>query len=452
MGCNGSKGVPFPSDFDCCGPDGWPTVEASKRKAANTSQRGQGSVSLRAVSGPRQRDSGDRSRSRSRSRRNSISEAVIERPAEECKVHGAETALCTLLEDVRPQQSFGEVVPAARPASPKGRQWGYSGVLRPLPELQFVRIPDGEDIAVRSFNSSGFSHTLVLLHGRVGNHLLWREVVEHPALAGVRLVTVDLRGSGFSSYRQRITSHAELAADVAYVIKALQLEGCTLVGHASGAATATEVAANEPGLLASLCLVSAIPPCGTSSCYPLSSASGSVVSSLSDWETQTQAGSHSMSVDTWKNMFVDASMAMLPSGSERWEELTQSFAQQRNSADIAWADYSFNITSEANPCSPGSNKWANVTCPVFIIHGEHDKIAHAAIVSRLMKSSPGEGARITVLPYLQTGHLPMLECLDTFVRKLVQCLPSIDASQVSLHSVHQGGVGNTTDRIPVAVV
>jgi pimeloyl-ACP methyl ester carboxylesterase len=129
-----------------------------------------------------------------------------------------------------------------------------------------------------------------------------------------------------------------------------------------------------------------------------------------------------MTVDKWKQLFRDPSVATLPADNKRWHEVTRSFKQQRNAADIAWADYSFNVSPVDSSCSAGTNDLANITAPMYVIHGQHDTVVDATQVA----SWAGEIVTLAV-PLLKAGHLPMLECLDDFVLALVNFLQSTGA-------------------------
>jgi pimeloyl-ACP methyl ester carboxylesterase len=83
------------------------------------------------------------------------------------------------------------------------------------------------------YDDSGGSGTpLVLLHGFPLDRTVWDEQL--PALRGTRAIRIDLRGCGESEPSDGPALMEMLAADVAGVLDALQVERAALVGHSIG--------------------------------------------------------------------------------------------------------------------------------------------------------------------------------------------------------------------------
>ena len=81
-------------------------------------------------------------------------------------------------------------------------------------------------------DSGGLGTPLVLLHGFPLDRGVWDEQL--PALAGERVIRVDLRGCGESEPSDGPALMEMLAADVAGVLDALQVERVALAGHSIG--------------------------------------------------------------------------------------------------------------------------------------------------------------------------------------------------------------------------
>ncbi len=83
------------------------------------------------------------------------------------------------------------------------------------------------------YDDSGGSGTpLVLLHGFPLDRTVWDEQL--PALRGTRAIRIDLRGCGESEPSDGPALMEMLAADVAGVLDALQVERAALAGHSIG--------------------------------------------------------------------------------------------------------------------------------------------------------------------------------------------------------------------------
>jgi 3-oxoadipate enol-lactonase len=89
---------------------------------------------------------------------------------------------------------------------------------------------DGRRIAYD--DSGGPGTPVVLLHGFPLDRAVWDE--QMPALAAARVIRVDLRGCGESEPSDGPALMEVLAADVAGVLDALQVERAALAGHSIG--------------------------------------------------------------------------------------------------------------------------------------------------------------------------------------------------------------------------
>jgi 3-oxoadipate enol-lactonase len=91
---------------------------------------------------------------------------------------------------------------------------------------------DGRRIAYD--DSGGPGAPLVLLHGFPLDRTVWDEQLPALAAAGVRTIRVDLRGCGESEPSDGPALMEALAADVAGVLDAADVERAALVGHSIG--------------------------------------------------------------------------------------------------------------------------------------------------------------------------------------------------------------------------
>ena len=105
---------------------------------------------------------------------------------------------------------------------------------------------------IHYFYTGGEKPPLILLHGFSDNGLCWiraAQVLEKD----YNLIMPDAHGHGLS-YRVTPGQPLNLAADVAGLIQALELEKPALLGHSMGASTAASVAASHPELVGAILL------------------------------------------------------------------------------------------------------------------------------------------------------------------------------------------------------
>jgi len=110
-----------------------------------------------------------------------------------------------------------------------------------------------EAIRVHYTRTGGNRTPLILLHGITDNGLCWTRVakaLEHD----YNIIMPDARGHGLSDGPEKGFSIELLAADVAALIRSLQLEHPFVLGHSMGAATASILAVRYPDLVRAILL------------------------------------------------------------------------------------------------------------------------------------------------------------------------------------------------------
>lgn len=97
------------------------------------------------------------------------------------------------------------------------------------------------------------TRTIVLLHGLGANGSSWRPQVPALMAAGYRVLAPDLRGFGRSSYPGQ-TGIAEMAGDVAHLLRTVGDGPAHIVGLSMGGTVALQLALEQPALVRSLVL------------------------------------------------------------------------------------------------------------------------------------------------------------------------------------------------------
>lgn len=108
----------------------------------------------------------------------------------------------------------------------------------------------------RSYGDPG-SRPLLLLHGLLGSSANWHSIAR--ALeGGFRVLVPDLRNHGRSPHSQD-TDYPLMAADLAALIRRLELGAADLVGHSLGGKVAMQLALQAPDMVRSLVVVDIAP-------------------------------------------------------------------------------------------------------------------------------------------------------------------------------------------------
>lgn len=103
--------------------------------------------------------------------------------------------------------------------------------LRPGAVRKTLTMSDGGRLLVVE---QGSGPAIVLLHGITLSAAIWHYQLPELAAAGYRVVAFDLRGHGASTVGSEGLTLDRLAADLAEVLEALDLQSAVLVGHSMG--------------------------------------------------------------------------------------------------------------------------------------------------------------------------------------------------------------------------
>jgi pimeloyl-ACP methyl ester carboxylesterase len=118
--------------------------------------------------------------------------------------------------------------------------------------VPFLRLPDVQ--LHYTDEPGGAGRPVLLVHGWLDSSDTWVHLL--PALRRTRrVVAPDLRGHGASGAPDSRYDAAELAADLAMVITAIDMAPAVVVAHSMGASLASRLAVEQPDLVHALVLV-----------------------------------------------------------------------------------------------------------------------------------------------------------------------------------------------------
>lgn len=126
----------------------------------------------------------------------------------------------------------------------------------------FVTVEQGVNLYVEDINPSA-SKTIVFLHGWPLSHEQFEYQFDVLPSMGYRCIGIDWRGFGKSDRPMHGYNFDRLADDIHAVVKALQLNNFTLVGHSTGGAIAIRYTARHNAYgVSKLILIDAAAPTG----------------------------------------------------------------------------------------------------------------------------------------------------------------------------------------------
>jgi pimeloyl-ACP methyl ester carboxylesterase len=124
----------------------------------------------------------------------------------------------------------------------------------------FAFSSDGTRIAYRIHGTG--SRVLVLIHGWMASGAVFDELVAALPMSALRVLTVDLRGTGESEAARTSHSLQSQAEDVLCAMDAAGVERAVLLGHSMGGQIAQLLAASAPARVLGVLAVSPVPAQG----------------------------------------------------------------------------------------------------------------------------------------------------------------------------------------------
>ncbi len=251
---------------------------------------------------------------------------------------------------------------------------------------------------VRTFvHRSGRGEPLVLVHGLLVSHWIWRPVAK-PLSGEAEVIAFDLPGHGEAD---RPSPHAfdytplGLAHYCDRVLELLGISGATVVGHSFGGAVALALAALHPERVRALLAVDAV---ALPFRLPLS---GQLVLSPGIGETLfKRVYSRGQMAAHFESAFTDRSLASDLYVDYYWERLNRPGGRD--------ATYAMIRAMAGLDLSP---LLGEIRAPTAVLFGERDRIVPPAHAERLAALIPG--ARAEVLA--GCGHSPAEEMPERFI-------------------------------------
>jgi pimeloyl-ACP methyl ester carboxylesterase len=250
---------------------------------------------------------------------------------------------------------------------------------------------------------------VVLFHGTAAWSELWRRTIDALAVAGFRVIALDLPPFGFSDRPGNYTRQDQ-AMRVNDVLTQIRSAPAIIVGHSFGAGAATELVMRYPERARALVLVDGAlgltaPPSDTPSLLQPKWVREILVSLTI---------TNPLATKTLLEMLIEKKQRALP----EYVEILQRPTKQRNStADIADWLYYF-LGADRNAASADRNAYARVKLPVAMLWGDKDVITPMTQAHDLQTLLPQ--ATLTPLPGL--GHIPQIEDPDLFNKALLEAL------------------------------
>ena len=269
---------------------------------------------------------------------------------------------------------------------------------------------------VLAYLDEGQGEVVLMIHGNMSSSVHYEPLISR-IKDKYRCIAVDLRGFGDSSYNQRFDTLEELAEDVNTLLEKLGITSVYLVGWSNGGGVSLKLCALHPEKIRKFFDIEGASLKG----YPLYVKDEKFQSTGLPYENKEALAGDPMSVAPMVRVFENQDAAMMAAvwdatiytvnkptkeQSDLWISETM---KQRNIVDLDWALATLNMSEEHTPYGMGDGSIRKVVCPVALTMGEKDVVVPDYMV---MDNYNALKPNVTLLPYENCGHSPMVDCPD----------------------------------------
>lgn len=265
---------------------------------------------------------------------------------------------------------------------------------------------------------------LILVHGNMSSSVHFLPLIKKLP-NDIRVIAVDLRGFGDSSYNNKITSLKDLAVDLKDFMDQLNISAAHLAGWSTGAAIILEFAAMYPNSALSLILIEGASHRG----YPIFKKGEDFRTLIGvPYESIEEMAKDPVQVAPALQAFKEGNREFVkvlwdqaiyvnnkPTPEENELYITETL-KQRNLLEIDWALANINMSDTKSSYSEGDNTIKNVKAKTLIIWSKDDIVVPYFLVEENYNALK-DNAKLVV--YEKGGHSPLVDNLDRLTEDIL---------------------------------
>jgi pimeloyl-ACP methyl ester carboxylesterase len=266
--------------------------------------------------------------------------------------------------------------------------------------------------------------TIILIHGNFSSSMHYTPLLERLP-KDIKVLALDLRGYGDSTYYRRITSMVDFAEDVYMFMQAKMVKKAFVVGWSLGGGVALELAANHPAAVEKLVLINSTTHQG----YPIFKKNeqgmpmvGEIYHSPEELaldkvqvipllEAQKNHNFAVMSFVFDKTIYTVNKPT--PEQNELW--INESL-KQKNLVDADWALATLNMSDVHNFYNAGNQNILKIKCPVLHTMGKKDIVVPEYMILQNVKALEKQSKLVV---YENCGHSPLVDVPDQLTKDIL---------------------------------
>lgn len=292
-------------------------------------------------------------------------------------------------------------------------------------ELKSVILNNGERLGYREAGSG--EQTLLLIHGNMTSSKHWQPVLEAMP-DGYRMIAVDMRGFGISTYNTPVNSLKDFADDIKEFVDILGLTDFAVAGWSTGGGVAMELVANYAGYANKLILLESVGYTG----YPIVRKDVTGQPIIGDLlKTKEEIAADPVQVIPILHAYANKDKATLKMiwnatiythnqpDEATYDEYLDDMLTQRNLVDVDYALAHFNMSHEHNGVSEGNGRIDRIDIPTLVLWGKRDLVV-PEYMATTTAAAIGDNAKVVYLE--NCGHSPLVDDLNGMIQAWLEFL------------------------------
>ena len=287
-------------------------------------------------------------------------------------------------------------------------------------EKKFVQLKNGETYA---YLEKGVGKTLLLIHGNLSSSVYYLPLIERLP-EDIRVIALDLRGFGDSSYLQRFDSLANLATDVQLFMSELKIDKAVIAGWSLGGGVALEFASRYPRSTEKLILINSTTHKG----YPIFKKDKNNAPIFTEgYKSKDELATDPLQVKpileaiATENAFfmsyiydltIYTNQKPSPENSQRYIKET---LKQRCLVDADYALACLNMSDTPNLYTKGDGSIKQIKADTLMFWGTLDKTVPEYMVNDNLKALPNA----KYVKFEGCGHSPLVDKPDELTREIL---------------------------------
>ena len=264
------------------------------------------------------------------------------------------------------------------------------------------------------FDTEGSFPVLILIHGNMSSSLFYDSLI-NKLKSNFRVIAVDMRGFGHSSYINPINSLFDLAEDIKLLISKLNIQRCSLLGWSTGGGVSLCFSILYPEIIHKIILMGSVGLSGfpVYKLGPNGKPSKERIKAKSEIFEDKYSKMFDQALKEKNLKFIDycfdnSVFSIKKLESKRNESYLNEVILQRNFIDIMYSLSTFNLMDfEALK--------GKLKSEILVIHGEFDKVIP---VKEALMLNQYLGNLSNLIIYKNCGHSPFIDCEDILIKDI----------------------------------